>query len=144
MYSRIVVGTDGSATAQKAINKAVEMAKLASARLHIVSAFRLPSARELAAERASLPDEFAWQVSSTGDVDTVLANAESQAKSAGLEVTTHAVPGEPADAIVGTAEAVAADLIIVGSKGMERRLMGSVPNTVSHKAAMDVLIVATT
>lgn len=144
MFSRIVVGTDGSPTAQKAVGRAVALAQLSSGTLHIVSAFRLPSARALAEERASLPDEFAWQVSTTGDVDAVLAAAEQVAKAAGVQTTTHAVPGDPADAIVGTAEAVEADVIVVGSMGMERRLLGSVPNSVSHKATMDVLIVATT
>ncbi|HYM57252.1 MAG TPA: universal stress protein [Solirubrobacteraceae bacterium] len=36
-----------------------------------------------------------------------------------------------------------ADLIVVGNKGMHRRVLGSIPNTVSHRAECDVLIVQT-
>jgi nucleotide-binding universal stress UspA family protein len=36
-----------------------------------------------------------------------------------------------------------ADILVVGNKGMHRRVVGSVPNTVTHKAACSVLIVNT-
>jgi nucleotide-binding universal stress UspA family protein len=38
---------------------------------------------------------------------------------------------------------VDADVIVVGSKGMHRRILGSVPNSVAHKAPCAVLIVKT-
>jgi nucleotide-binding universal stress UspA family protein len=37
-----------------------------------------------------------------------------------------------------------ADLLVVGNKGMQRRILGSVPNSVSHKAPCSVVIVKTT
>ena len=55
--------------------------------------------------------------------------------------------GDAADAILDVAEEQAADLIVVGNKGMtgaKRFLLGSVPNKVSHHAPCSVLIVRTT
>jgi nucleotide-binding universal stress UspA family protein len=51
-----------------------------------------------------------------------------------------------ADALLDVAERVGAEMIVVGNKGMHgtrRLLIGSVPNTVSHRARCNVLIVAT-
>jgi nucleotide-binding universal stress UspA family protein len=33
---------------------------------------------------------------------------------------------------------------VVGNRGMERRILGSVPNSVAHKAACTVVLVKTT
>lgn len=144
MYKTIIAGTDGSPTAQRALARAVEMAKLNSARLVIVSAYRELTGREVHDARASLPEEYAWQVTSTGDTDRVLKLASGVAESQGVAVTTRAVSGDPTDAILDVAEGEEADLIVVGSKGMERRIMGSVPNSIAHRATRDILIVQTT
>ena len=63
----------------------------------------------------------------------------------GLEAEAHAVNGDAVSAILDVAEAVDADLVVVGSKGMHgtRRFIGSVPNSVSHSAPCAVLIVKT-
>ena len=60
--------------------------------------------------------------------------------------TTHALPGDPAKALLTVANEVGADLIVVGNKGMRGagRILGSVPNAVAHKAPCSVLIVNTT
>ena len=51
--------------------------------------------------------------------------------------------GDPGEVLVELAERHGADVIVVGSKGMERRVLGSVPNTVTHKASCSVLVVKT-
>jgi nucleotide-binding universal stress UspA family protein len=60
--------------------------------------------------------------------------------------TTHALPGDPAKALLSVAEEVGADLIVVGNKGMKgaKRVLGSVPNDIAHHAPCAVLIVSTT
>ncbi len=52
---------------------------------------------------------------------------------------------DPAEALLSVAAKVDADLIVVGNHGMHgaKRLLGSVPNEVSHKARCNVLIVST-
>ena len=63
----------------------------------------------------------------------------------GLDVQIHSEAGDPADVIVRVADTVGADLIVVGSKGMrgKRRILGSVPNSVAHKAGCNVLVAKT-
>jgi len=65
------------------------------------------------------------------------------AKEVGATAETVGRVGDPLDVILATAERVGADLIVIGSRGMERRIFGSVPNSVTHKAQCDVLVVQT-
>jgi nucleotide-binding universal stress UspA family protein len=51
--------------------------------------------------------------------------------------------GDPADVLCDIAADYEVDVMVVGNKGMERRILGSVPNTVSHKAPCSVMIVKT-
>jgi nucleotide-binding universal stress UspA family protein len=51
--------------------------------------------------------------------------------------------GRPAEVLCEIAAEHEADVLVVGSKGMQRRLLGSVPNTVSHAAPCSVMIVKT-
>jgi nucleotide-binding universal stress UspA family protein len=80
------------------------------------------------------------------DVIMILDAAAAGAKKEGVEVQEHPVEGDPADALLTVAEQVKADLIMVGNKGMAgaRRILGSVPNNVSHHAPCSVMIVSTT
>jgi nucleotide-binding universal stress UspA family protein len=57
---------------------------------------------------------------------------------------TLASEGEPADVLVKRAEEQSPDVLVVGNKGMQRRILGSVPNTVTHKAKCTVVVVKTT
>ena len=61
-------------------------------------------------------------------------------------IVTDALPGDAVKAILQVAGEVDADLIVVGNKGMRGagRLLGSVPNSVTHKAPCSVLVVKTT
>jgi nucleotide-binding universal stress UspA family protein len=124
VYRSIVVGTDGSETAQRAVAAAADLARLAGAALELVSAYEPVNPRE--------------------DVDATLADAVGRLEDSGLAVRTHAREGDPADAILDIAEEQDADLIVVGNKGMtgaRRFLLGSVPNKISHYAPCSVLIV---
>lgn len=139
-----MVGTDGSDRANLAVQEAVRLAKALGAELHIVSAFeplrgaRIAGAPEGAAKVwAPLPDS---------QVEATLSEAVADIRARGVNVTPHAVEGDPADALLDVAGQVQARMIVVGSKGMHgaRRLaLGNVPNHVSHKARCNVLIVNT-
>jgi nucleotide-binding universal stress UspA family protein len=68
------------------------------------------------------------------------------AREMGVEARTRIEQGDPADTILMVADLEAADLIVVGNRGMTgptRFLLGSVPNVISHHAPCDVLIVKT-
>ena len=141
MYNTIVVGTDGSSTAAIAVARAGEIARLTGARLHVVSSYH-PVRPQLAgrapAGEFNIPPDF--------QADAVLGDAASRLRAEGLEVEEHAPKGDPADALVEIARTEAADLIVLGSLGMQgaRRVLGSVGNKVSHNAPCDLLIVQTT
>jgi nucleotide-binding universal stress UspA family protein len=144
MFKAIVVGTNGTETADKAVTRAVELAKLTGATLHVVSAYE-PAPAHVGGSRP--PAEAAeWAISPHFKVDAVLERATDIAKGGGVEIEVHGPKGDAASAIVGVAEETKADLIVMGSKGMQgaRRVLGSVPNKVSHRAPCDVLIVQTT
>jgi nucleotide-binding universal stress UspA family protein len=146
MFSSIVVGTDGSQTAQEAVRQAVALAQQLDARLEIVSAYEpVPSAR-LREEAQQVPADLQWIINPREDVDATLRDAAAVADEAGVANATYARQGDPADAILDVAEERGADLIVIGNKGMtgaKRFLLGSVPNKVSHHAPCSVLIIRT-
>jgi nucleotide-binding universal stress UspA family protein len=143
MFERIVVGTDGSATADKAVTRAIELAAVTGDALHVVTAYRPTSIGKLESDRALLPEEFRWVLSADGEAQAILKAAALRAEAAGVTTATHALEGDPAAAILNTAERLEARLVVVGSKGIERRIRGSVPNTVTQDANCDVLVVHT-
>jgi nucleotide-binding universal stress UspA family protein len=147
VFTRIVVGTDGSDTAAEALRQAIDLAKLTGATLSIVSAYAPVSKRRIQGEQAGVPTDIAHEIGPREDVNLVLDAAAATARAAGVEVRTHPVQDDPADAILNVAEEIKADLIVVGNKGMtgaRRYLLGSVPNNVSHHAPCSVIIVRTT
>ena len=147
MFTRIVVGTDGSETAGEAVRQAIDLAKLSGATLSIVSAYEPASHSKSDREKLDAPADVQYEIGPREDINLVLDGAAASAKQEGIEVQTHPVEGNPAEAILRVAEETKADLIVVGNKGMtgaRRFLLGSVPNNVSHHAPCSVIIVRTT
>jgi nucleotide-binding universal stress UspA family protein len=147
MFKSIVVGTDGSDTANQAVRQAVDLARAVGAKLELVSAYEPVPAQRLSEERRQAPEDLQWAISPREDVDATLEAAAAIGREAGVSVDVYPRQGDPADAILDIAEERAADLIIVGNKGMtgaKRFLLGSVPNKVSHHAPCSVLIIRTT
>jgi nucleotide-binding universal stress UspA family protein len=147
MFSAIVVGTDGSETAGKAVLQATELAKQVGASINLVSAYEPVANQRLRKEARDVPKDLEWMVNPREDVEATLKEAAEQVEEAGVKVETYAREGDAADAILDVAEETHADLIVVGNKGMtgtKRFLLGSVPNKVSHHAPCSVLIIRTT
>jgi nucleotide-binding universal stress UspA family protein len=147
VFTRIVVGTDGSETAGEAVAQAVDLAKLSGAQLSLVSAYEPVSRRRVDGEKLDAPADVQHEIGPREDVNLILEAAAAAAKQQGVEVQVHPVEGNPGDAILNVAEQTGADLIVVGNKGMtgaKRYLLGSVPNNVSHHAPCSVMVVRTT
>jgi nucleotide-binding universal stress UspA family protein len=147
VFTRIVVGTDGSETAEEAVRQAVDLARLAGAALSIVSAYAPISERKVKDQQRDAPADVQYEIGPREDVNLVLDAAAAEARKDGIEVQTHPVEGDPGEAILHVAEETKADLIMVGNKGMtgaRRFLLGSVPNNISHHAPCSVMIVRTT
>ena len=144
MIETITVGTDGSGTADKAVEFAMDMAEKFGAKLVIASSYRPVTEDKIRAEQREAPEDIQWSINPTEAVDSTLKSVEERARDRGLETTSEARQGDPADVLCEIAEQHGADLLVVGNKGMQRRVLGSVPNSVSHKAPCSVVIVKTT
>jgi nucleotide-binding universal stress UspA family protein len=147
MFNSMVVGTDGSDTANEAVRQATDLARRLGATVHLVSAYEPVPEGRLREERQQVPDDLQWMVNPREDVSATLSQAAQGLEDQGVKVETHAREGDPADAILDVAEEEGADLIVVGNKGMtgaKRFLLGSVPNKVSHHAPCSVMIIRTT
>jgi nucleotide-binding universal stress UspA family protein len=139
VFNTVVVGADDSSTAREAVMIAADVAQSGGAVLHIVTAYDPKSVRA-----DDLPEELRF--SAMHPAEALLRRLSVLVKERGLEPVVHAAEGDPVDAIVAVAESVEADLIVVGNRGMKgvRRVLGSVPNSVAHKAPCSVLIADTT
>ena len=133
MLSTIAVATDGSDTAQRAVSAAFTLAKRFEAEVVILTAYSV-----------NATDGGVWASNSSTQAERVLADAEEAAAAEGLACSSAMREGDPADVIVSLAARHNADLLVVGNVGMNRRLLGSVPNTVTHNASCSVLVVKTT
>jgi nucleotide-binding universal stress UspA family protein len=143
MVKTIAVGTDGSDTAQKAVDFALDMAERYGAKVVFASAYVPVSESRLRKEQEDAPADIQWSINPSEEVDETLRNVEEQAKERGLDYTSEARNGDPSDVLVAIAADNDVDVIVVGNKGMHRRILGSVPNTVSHNAPCSVMIVKT-
>lgn len=123
MYKKVLIATDGSATAAHAAEVGIDVAKATGA------------------------EALVLHVGDPKDGKKVLSKTEKALASSGVNIKSQTVSGDPADMICEIAERESADLIVIGNKGMtgaKRFLLGSVPNQVSHHSPCNVLIVKTT
>lgn len=146
-YRTILVGTDGSKSSFRAVEKAASLAADAGATLVIVSAYHEMSDREQRRAAEQLGDD-AYKVVGSHPAEDILVEAKGIATGAGAkDVKTVASPGDPVDVLVKEVSGQKAELCVVGNRGLNSlagRLLGSVPANISHRAASDVLIVHTT
>jgi nucleotide-binding universal stress UspA family protein len=145
-YRVIVVGTDGSETSLKAVDKAAQIAADAGATLIVASA-HAPARRGGGPD----PDQASgegYRTAGNAPVYDLVRDAAARARAAGAtSVEERAVEGTPADALIALADEVGADLLVVGSVGLNSmvgKLVGSVPKLVRQRADVEVLVVDTT
>jgi nucleotide-binding universal stress UspA family protein len=139
VISTIAVGTDGTATAGKAVEVAGELARRFDAKLVLLSAFK-----DLRRPASGESVELQWATNKPARVRELLSRAEDAMRREGIDCTTRVAEGDAADVLVELASECDADLLVIGNKGMQRRVLGSVPNSVAHKAPCSVLVVKTT
>jgi nucleotide-binding universal stress UspA family protein len=143
-YQTVVVGTDGSDSSLRAVDRAARIAG-EDATLIIASAY-LPHHDDSRA--ADVLRDESYQVTGTAPIYEILHTAKERAQNAGAKnIEERPVVGAPVDALVSLAEDANADLLVVGNVGLSTiagRLLGSVPANVSRRAKVDVLIVHTT
>ena len=123
-FNKILVGTDGSPTAAKAVERAVQVATTAGASLTIFTAGRADKA------------------------EAVVAAESAKHADSGVAIDTKVVDADPVSALIDEATAGGFDLLVMGNKGMTGVTrffrLGSVPNKVTHHLPCSLLIVKTT
>jgi len=143
-YRTVVVGTDGSDSSLRAVDRAGSIAG-ADAKLIVASAY-LPHGDDPRADDVLKSESY--KTHGAAPIYAILREAKQRAQAAGAkDVEERSIVGAPVDALVGLAEDVNADLLVVGNVGLNTiagRLLGSVPANVSRRAKVDVLIVHTT
>jgi nucleotide-binding universal stress UspA family protein len=143
-YKTVVVGTDGSDSSLRAVDRAGQLASGPDAKVIVASAY-LPSPEDTRA--ADLLKDEGYKMSGTAPVYELLHDARDRATAAGANaVEERAIEGAPVDALLALVNEVGADVLVVGNVGLNTiagRLLGSVPANVARRAKSDVLIVHT-
>ncbi len=146
MIKSILVATDASPAAKRALALAIEIAVRHEAALEIVHVIRdlqiPPNLRDMA--------QVMNMADARGDVmmfvaEQVLSDARERARKGGVEeVGTHVGQGDPAGAIIAQARRRESDLIVLGTRGLnatEGMLLGSVSRKVANLCRTNCLIV---
>jgi nucleotide-binding universal stress UspA family protein len=137
----ILLATDGSPTATKATDEAIELAGALGATLRIVSVWRVPL-YDYGYVPAQYPPELVD--AQRAGAERAAEHAVAAAKAAGVDATSELRQGDAAEEICAAAEAEAANMIVLGAHGwgaMKRILFGSVSTAVLHHAPCPVLVV---
>ncbi|MBY6367878.1 universal stress protein [Rhodococcoides corynebacterioides] len=146
-YRSVVVGTDGSDSSLRAVEKAAALAGDADATLFIACAY-YPTDSKSSGHDADVLGEDAYQITGSAPTQEILRTARERATAAGATtIEERPVVGNPVDALLELVGETKADLLVVGNRGLNSltgRLLGSVPSDAARKARCDVLIVHTT
>lgn len=137
MFTNVLVPVDGSETAERAIEKAVEIAKVCGAKLHFLYVANI---NQLAIN-ACLSDAILSAVTKAGDV--ILERAMEKVPE-GIEKEASSETGSPAVVILDYLEDHPMDMVIMGSRGLgvvKGVLLGSVSQYVVEQAKCPVLVV---
>jgi nucleotide-binding universal stress UspA family protein len=140
MISTVAVGTDGSGTADEAVREATEIARRFGAKLVLLGAYKGSAGSSGKGRNV----ELQWASNSSARLRSILEQNEASIRGEGIEVEHRSDEGDPGEVLVRLAAECEADLLVIGNKGMKRRVLGSIPNTVTHKADCSVLVVKTT
>jgi nucleotide-binding universal stress UspA family protein len=147
MHAPVLVATHHSSTADPVVERAARLAVALGAELHAVSvvpdlvigAAVGPAGAEALNREAAAHRESCAQA---------LARVTALGREVGAAVTEHLVEGEPAARIAHVADTIGAELIVVGSRGLDaagRYVLGSVPERLLFDPhGHDVLVVRTT
>lgn len=140
MHGSIIVGVDGSETAHRAAQAAARLAAERNASLHLVTAYgnEKTEVKEIAGE--------AWTISNASEALRIAQRtAALLAEETGIQASAVAEAGKPHEALTREALRLHAGTIVVGNRGMKGigRVLGSVANSVAHRAPCDVYIVKT-
>ena len=138
MFKRIVIANDGSEGGFRALSLACDLAKAHAAALHMISVEELPNVP------ASIDEIIETKAEENHKFHDVLAKAHAVAKEKGVKLNAEVVAGHAVAAVVATAKAKKADLLVVGFIGhsaLYERIIGSTADRLVRLAPCPVLVV---
>lgn len=138
----ILVPTDFSKFADEGVQRAVQLAELTHATIHLVHASELPTMVGALDVPLTVPPEFFDRIRDSAQ--SQLDQCAKTVRAAGLEAHVHLACDTPARAILEAAVQVGADLIVMGTHGrtgMKHVLLGSVAERIVRLATCPVLTV---
>jgi nucleotide-binding universal stress UspA family protein len=144
---RIVIGLDGSAGAAAAVEWCAEVGTALDAEVIAVNAVSPRTAMMPGSSPAEVPaivDDSALEATIHEEMATELEDWCAPLREAGVFYHSYVVDGGVIDALLGVAEEVAADLVVVGREkhgGLKEKILGSVPNHLTHHAHCPVVVV---
>lgn len=147
MYKKILIATDGSELAGRALEHGLQLAKLVGAEVTILTVTE-PAAvvgAGYASIAGTMIDPMPELIQAQEDAaKQVLSVAQTAAQTAGVSVKTRLIDNSfPAEGIVAAAEEISADLIVMGShgrRGIGRLLLGSQTSNVLAHSKVPVLV----
>ncbi len=146
-YKKVVVGTDGSESSYRAVERAGQLAAAGTATLVIACAY-VPADPRSVSQAADQLGSDAYQIRGDNPAEDIVRTARDRARVAGAsQIEVRTLKGAPVESLIALADEVGADLLVVGNKGLSSltgRLLGSVPADAARRATCDVLIVHTT
>ena len=138
MFNKILLAYDGSDGAKLALEKVADLAKFASAELHLLAVGRIPEYAETVSETEEAREQARSYYSK------IMEDAAEHLKQRGLSARFHIDFGKPADTILRIAEDSRADLVVLGTKphsALRRRFLGATVDKVVDHAHCSVLVV---
>jgi len=144
MYAHILIATDGSDLADRALGHAIAVAKALNSDVTVVTVSESAAMIGAYADGFYAIDQNELTAGQDEAARALLDKAETKAKAAGVAVKTiHVKDSFPAEGIIATAESLGADLIVMGShgrRGLGRLLLGSQTNNVLAHTKTPVLV----
>jgi nucleotide-binding universal stress UspA family protein len=137
----VMLATDGSPTAERATETAIELARQLDSELVIVSVWDVPYTT---VGLAPMPVTGEFAMVREEEAQKIAAEAAARAEEAGIETRTVVLRGFPVDEICVAAEKFDARFLVLGSHGwgaLKRAIFGSVSTGVLHHAKCPVLVV---
>jgi nucleotide-binding universal stress UspA family protein len=145
MYKHILIPTDGTETAEKAVKAGLTFAKWARAKVTLFTAmpeYRIPTSGEFVSRSVMSMAEYERR--SMAQAKKLLDKAARRAKTAGVKTAAAAVlSDQPGQAIVAAADKNGCDLIFIGShgrKGLSALLLGSQTHEVLYRSRIPTLV----
>jgi nucleotide-binding universal stress UspA family protein len=138
VFSKIVIASDGSEGADRALSVAIRLAKKHDAELHLVSVEELPqfpaSVDEVVEEKTAANHFFAG----------VVTRAKAQAQAQAVKLVPHVLSGHAVKTIVEFVQHQRPDLLVVGYMGYSavyNRIIGSTTDRLVELAPCSVMVV---